>query len=104
MGSTTDDINGVYNWTLNNDIVFFSELRSDAPISVPGYHVFMNPAGGGMAALIRNDLALSLVKMDVSIPNQCWVELQCTPGLAIVGCYFPPPATAYCRPLSRISD
>ena len=82
-------------WILQHDIVFFSELRSDAPISVPGFHTYQDSRHGGIAALVRNCLVSSLVKVDLSTINQCWIELQCLPGITIVGCYIPPPDSPY---------
>ncbi|ELU13878.1 hypothetical protein CAPTEDRAFT_201338 [Capitella teleta] len=49
----------------------------------------------GMAALVRNRLNLSVCKVDLSVINECWIELQFFLGIAIVGCYFPPPDSPY---------
>ncbi|ELT96163.1 hypothetical protein CAPTEDRAFT_206211 [Capitella teleta] len=77
-----------------NRIILWYELRSEALISIPGFVTYQD-ASGGMAALIRNRLNLFVCKVDVSVINQCWIELQFLPGIAIVGCYFPPPDSPY---------
>ena len=77
--------------------MFISELHSNIPISAPGYCTFQHREcpGGGLAALVSHALAPQLTKVDLSCMNQCWIELDDLPNVAIVGCYLPPPDSPY---------
>ena len=90
----------VLRWTLNHDIVFLYELRTNCPFSVPGFHVFTadDNRTGGTGVLISNALMNSVRKIDLSMNNLCWLELVDQPELVILGCYFPPPDSPYYSP------
>ena len=87
----------VVRWIHQHDVIFLYELRSNSSFTVPGFHVYMNAErrGGGIAVLIRNQIISTVTKIDLTIYNQCWLEMKCLPGIAIAGCYFPPPDSPY---------
>lgn len=87
----------VLNWILKHDIIFIFELRSNAIVSVPGYHAYQQEEcrAGGVAVLIRNAIVPDLLKVDLATRNQCWMELKGLEGVALVGVYLPPPDSPY---------
>jgi exonuclease III len=81
------------------DIIFLNELKTDLPVSFPGY-VYYRGTGenlhrGGCALLIKNYLANQIAS--VATPNaECvLVKLKFLPNLTIMACFLTPSDSQY---------
>ena len=85
-------------WMCCYDIIFLSEVKRRVT-SAPGFVVFEarneNYSRGGLVLFIKSSLAPSICKLDNSINEQIWFELDSLPNIVFGGVYIPPTDSIY---------
>ena len=87
----------VYNLIKSYDIISLNEIRTPLKVSCPGYisiicitsHDSANPHRGGTCGLIKNQLVSQVTSVDVTKPDQVWLQLRCYPGTLFEFCLYP---------------
>ena len=86
---------------LNNyDIISLNEIKTPLSVSYPGYVSIPsrdsnNPNRGGTCVLIKNYLRSQVTQVDISKPDQVWLQLKCQPGILFGFLYIPPHDSPY---------
>ena len=82
------------------DLIGLSEIKTDLPVSLPGYVSYKSTVSGGThkggtALLIKHSLKKSLINVDTGIEGQVWVRLSCAPDIMFGFVYIPPSDSPY---------
>lgn len=82
------------------DIVSLNEIKTPLSVSYPGYKSIIsrdigNPSRGGTCVLIRNSLSTQVTNIDLSKPDQVWLQLKCQPCILFGFLYIPPHDSPY---------
>ena len=90
----------VYNLISQYDIISLNEIKTPLEFTCPGYvsitsRDIENPSRGGICVLIRNSLSSQVTNIDVSKPDQIWLQLKCQPGTLFGFLYIPPHDSPY---------
>ena len=77
------------------DIISLNEIKTPLSVSHPGYISITsrdsgNPSRGGTCVLIKNHLSSHVTQVDLSKPDQVWLQLKCQPGILFGFIYIPP--------------
>ena len=85
------------------DIIGLNEVKTDLPISLPGYVSYKSAVSGGThrggtALLIRRSLQSEIISVDMSIEGQVWVSVYCAPDIMFGFMYIPPSDSPYFSP------
>ena len=93
----------MYKFLYQFDIIGLNELKTDLPVSLPGYVSYKSTVSGGThrggtALLIRRSLQREIISADTSIEGQVWVRLSCAPGIMFGFLYIPPSDSPYFSP------
>ena len=90
----------VYDMIKEYDLISLNEIKTPLKISCPGYIRFAsrdmsNPSRGGTCVLIKNQLISQVSGVDLSIPDQVWLQLKYLPGILFGFVYVPPHDSPY---------
>ena len=82
------------------DLISLNEIKTPLKISCPGYisltsRDMSNPSRGGTCVLIKNQLISQVSGLDLSIPDQVWLQLKYLPGILFGFVYVPPHDSPY---------
>ena len=82
------------------DIISVNEIKTPLSVSYPGYVSIpsrdsSNPSRGGTCVLIKNYLSSQVTQVDISKPDQVWLQLKCTPGILFGFLYIVPHDSPY---------
>lgn len=85
---------------LNYDGVSLNEVKTDLPVSVPGYISYRSTTKGsayrgGTVVLIKNYIVDSIAEVDTAIEDQVWIRFCFSPRTLFGFCYVPPPDSQY---------
>ena len=90
----------VYDMIKEYDLISLNEIKTPLKISCPGYisltsRDMSNPSRGGTCVLIKNQLISQVSGLDLSIPDQVWLQLKYLPGILFGFVYVPPHDSPY---------
>ena len=90
----------VYDMIKEYDLISLNEIKTPLKISCPGYisltsRDMSNPSRGGTCVLIKNQLISQVSGVDLSIPDQVWLQLKYLPGILFGFVYVPPHDSPY---------
>ena len=90
----------VYDMIKEYDLISLNEIKTPLKISCPGYisltsRDMSNPSRGGTCVLINNQLIPQVSGVDLSIPDQVWLQLKYLPGILFGFVYVPPHDSPY---------
>ena len=90
----------VYDTIKEYDLVSLNEIKTPLKVTCPGYIVLSsrdmaNPNRGGTCVLIKNQLFPQVTDVDLSKPDQVWLQLRCFPGIIFGFIYIPPHDSQY---------
>ena len=90
----------VYDMIKEYDLISLNEIKTPLKISCPGYisltsRDMSNPSRGGTCVLIKNQLISQVSGVDLSIPDQVWLQLKYLPGIFFGFVYVPPHDSPY---------
>ena len=93
----------VHNFLCQFDIIGRNEVKTDLPISLPGYVSYKSAVSGGThrggtALLIRRSLQSEIISVDMGIEGQVWVSVYCAPDIMFGFVYIPPSDSPYFSP------
>ena len=99
MKTKLEKIN-VYDTIKEYDLVSLNEIKTPLKVTCPGYIVLSsrdmaNPNRGGTCVLIKNQLFPQVTDVDLSKPDQVWLQLRCFPGIIFGFIYIPPHDSQY---------
>ena len=82
------------------DIISLNEIKTPLSVSYPGCVSIpsrdsSNPSRGGTCVLIKNHLSSQVTQVDISKPDQVWLQLKCQPGILFGFLYIPPHDSPY---------
>ena len=84
---------------MKHDIVFLNEIKTNCPLSIPGYNVFTSnnciAQRGGVCLCIKSYLMNFVKSIDTSCVDQVWLQFVFAPELFICGCYIAPSDSPY---------
>ena len=92
-----DNVSGILK---EYDIINLNEIKTPLQVSYPGYVSIpsrdnKNPNRGGTCVLIKNYLSSQVTQVDISRPDQVWLQLKCQPGVLFGFLYIPPHDSPY---------
>ena len=81
-------------------MISLNEIKTPLRVSCPGYmsltsRDMSNPSRGGTCVLIKNQLVPQLSGVDLSKPDQVWLQLRCFPSILFGFVYIPPQDSPY---------
>lgn len=87
-------------YILKYDIVLLSEVKTNVPFNVPGFHCYFNNSGanrhrGGCALLVKNCLVNDLASVNLSNSERIVFSFKSVPDVTFICCYIPPSDSAY---------
>ena len=90
----------VYDMIKDYDVISLNEIKTPLKVSCPGYisltsRDMSNPSRGGTCVLIKNQLISQVSDVDLSNPDQVWLQLKCLPGILFGFVYVPPHDSPY---------
>ena len=90
----------VYDMIKEYDLISLNEIKTPLKMSCPGYisltsRDMSNPSRGGTCVLIKNQLISQVSGLDLSIPDQVWLQLKYLPGILFGFVYVPPHDSPY---------
>ena len=90
----------VYDMIKEYDLISLNEIKTPLKISCPGYisltsRDMSNPSRGGTCVLIKNQLISQVSGLDLSIPDQVWLQLKYLLGILFGFVYVPPHDSPY---------
>ena len=82
------------------DIICLNEVKTSLNVSFPGYIAYKSiskeaPHRGGTVVLIKSYLRPLIIRVDVSICDQVWIEIKSAPVVLFGFCYVPPSDSMY---------
>ena len=90
----------VYDMIKEYDLISLNEIKTPLKNYCPGYisltsRDMSNPSRGGTCVLIKNQLISQVSGVDLSIPDQVWLQLKYLPGILFGFVYVPPHDSPY---------
>ena len=90
----------IYSMIKEYDVISLNEVKTPLKVSCPGYirltsRDMSNPGRGGTCVLIKNQLVSQLSGVDLSKPDQVWLQLRCFPSILFGFIYVPPQDSPY---------
>ena len=94
----------VYNFLYQFDMIGLNEVKTDLPVSLPGYVSYKSIASGGThrggtVLLLRRSLQSGVISVDTGMEGQVWVRLSYAPDILFGFVYIPPSDSPYFNPV-----